>query len=97
MNLPGHWAQDLKGVDQEGGGTHKLSCGPNIFVGIAEVKLHPNSSLYALQSADKKSSNLIVLEALTDSAHRPFSLHAHNRSYSHAAGQNVSSSHSAGK
>jgi hypothetical protein len=27
---------------------HKLSSGPNTFVGIAEVKLHPNSSLYAL-------------------------------------------------
>ena len=30
------------------GNTNKLSCGPNTFVGIAEVKLQPNSSLYAL-------------------------------------------------
>lgn len=27
---------------------HKLSWGPKTFVGMAEVKLHPNSSLYAL-------------------------------------------------
>jgi hypothetical protein len=32
------------------GVTYKLSCGPKIFVGIPEVKLHPNSSLYALHS-----------------------------------------------
>ena len=29
-------------------GTHKLSCGPNTFVGIAEVKLSPYWSLYAI-------------------------------------------------
>lgn len=28
--------------------TNKLSFGPNTFVGMAEVKLQPNSSLYAL-------------------------------------------------
>ena len=45
-SLPG--SKDEKMMHKSTGNTNKLSFGPNTFVGIAEVKLQPNSSLYAL-------------------------------------------------
>ena len=45
-SLPGN--KDEKMMHKSTGNTNKLSFGPNTFVGIAEVKLQSNSSLYAL-------------------------------------------------
>jgi len=47
---------------------HKLSCGPNTFVGIADVKLHPNSSLYALKCVEGRdqadTAHILCIDSL---------------------------------
>ena len=48
-------------VVRERGGAYKLSLGPNTFVGIADVKLDPNSSLYALQKKKSASNQSIKI------------------------------------
>jgi hypothetical protein len=87
-----NWVEGMKERD-----AYKLSLGPKTFVGIAEVKLQPNSSLYALyrhqklisirtscsttQTRTKKGD-----KTLTDSERQPSSSRGHTRSYSHEAG-----------
>jgi hypothetical protein len=96
-------SRSLKGWDGNsswlggGGGAYKLSLGPNTFVGIADVKLDPNSSLYALPKKSQLRSKHQEPKQLTDSAHRPSSSHAHTRNYSRAAGRSGSWSRRVGR
>jgi len=90
---------------------HKLSLGPKTFVGIAEVKLQPNSSLYALYHHQKSISirtpcsttqtrtkkGELGNETLTDSERQPSFSRGHTRSYSHEAGLSGFSSRRVGR
>jgi hypothetical protein len=65
VNLLDHWKvllnYKIREVQQ---GSYKLSLGPNTFVGIAEVKLHPNSSLYALSYTKHELQCLRAIEIM---------------------------------